>query len=210
MLMPHAAYLNAVKVENALLRAAVGDYGDEAAVLPLINFWHWLPQLQSAGLITFVQDVDGPWARIDWPELNAAACAGMLVGSSGELRVLHVAASIGDGRSIDRGDLPGGLDRRALVLVLAAIVRSPVGRRAGASLAPRPVAVAAPRCGGCALGSSSISPPPRTRCAPPHGEGVAEQVDVLPLQRQSFGLPETQGEGHCQRAALDVGRRNQD
>ena len=48
-----------VDVENALLRAAVGDYADEAAVLLLITFGHWLPQLQSARRITLEQDVDG-------------------------------------------------------------------------------------------------------------------------------------------------------
>jgi hypothetical protein len=40
---------------------------------------------------------------------------------SGELRVLQPAASIGDGRPVDLFALGGGLDRRALVLVLAAI-----------------------------------------------------------------------------------------
>jgi hypothetical protein len=110
---PRAADLDPVDVENALLRAAIGDYADEAEVLLLINFGHWLPQLQSAGLITLAQDIDGPWARIDWPELDAALCAGILVGSSGELRVLHAIASIADGHPVDLGDLAGGLDRRA-------------------------------------------------------------------------------------------------
>ena len=46
---PRAADLDPVDVEDALLRAAVGDCADEAAVLLLIDFGHWLPQLQSAG-----------------------------------------------------------------------------------------------------------------------------------------------------------------
>ncbi|SFF34967.1 hypothetical protein [Blastococcus tunisiensis] len=124
MFEPRAADLDLVDVENALVRAAVGDPADEAAVLLLINFGHWLPQLQSAGLINPEPDADGLWARIDWPELDAALCAGILVGDSGELRVLHSAASIADGRSVDLGDLAGGLDRRALVLVLAAITHA--------------------------------------------------------------------------------------
>ena len=121
---PSPADLDPVDLDTALLRAAVGDYADEAAVLLLSNFGHWLPQLQSAGLITLLQDVDGPWARIDWPELDATLCAGIVFGSSGELRVLHAAASIADGRPVDLGDLAGGLDRRALVLVLAAIAHA--------------------------------------------------------------------------------------
>ena len=82
---PRAAVLHPVDVENPLLRAAVGDYADEAAVLLLINLGHWLAQLQSAGLISLVPDDDGPWARIDWPELDAALCSGSLLDSSDEL-----------------------------------------------------------------------------------------------------------------------------
>src|SRR3954468_14184011 len=52
MFEPRASDLDLVDVENALLRGAFGDYADEAAILLLINFGHWLPQLQSADLIT--------------------------------------------------------------------------------------------------------------------------------------------------------------
>ncbi|TFV92987.1 hypothetical protein E4P40_00975 [Blastococcus sp. CT_GayMR20] len=121
---PRGGDLDPVDLENALLRAAFGDYADEAAILLLINFGHWLPQLQAAGLITVVEEAEGMWARIDWPELDAELCAGRLLGSSGELRVLHAAASVADGRPVDLGDLAGGLDRRALVLVLAAIAHA--------------------------------------------------------------------------------------
>jgi hypothetical protein len=47
-----------VDVETALLRGAVGDYADEAAVL-LIKFGHWLPQVQPSDLITLVADMGG-------------------------------------------------------------------------------------------------------------------------------------------------------
>jgi hypothetical protein len=50
--------------------------------------------------------------------------AGCLLGSSGELRVLHAAASIAEGRRVDLGDLAAGRDRRALALVLAAIAHA--------------------------------------------------------------------------------------
>ena len=63
---PRAADLDPVDVENALLRAALGDYSEEAAILLLITSGHWLPQLQQAGLISIDGNVDGEglWAHI--------------------------------------------------------------------------------------------------------------------------------------------------
>jgi len=121
-----AADLDPVDLEYALVRGALGDYADEAALLLLINFGHWLPQLQSAGLISLTGDIDGEglWAHIAWPHLGPALAAGVIVGSSGELRVLRPAASIADGQPIDLGDLAAGLDRRALTLLLAAIAHA--------------------------------------------------------------------------------------
>jgi len=126
MFEPRASDPDSVDVENALLRAAFGDYADEAAILLLINFGHWLPQLQSADLITLTPEVDGDgrWAQIAWPGLEPALSTGLIVGSSGEVRVLRAAASIADGRPIDLGDLAAGLDRRALTLLLAAIAHA--------------------------------------------------------------------------------------
>jgi hypothetical protein len=126
MFEPRASDLDSVDVENALLRAAFGDYADEAAILLLINFGHWLPQLQSADLITLTPEVDGEgrWAQIAWPDLEPALSTGLIVGSGGEMRVLRAAASIADGQPIDLGDLAAGLDRRALTLLLAAIAHA--------------------------------------------------------------------------------------
>lgn len=126
MFEPHAADLDLVDVETALLRGAVGDYADEAAVLLLINFGHWLIQLQAADLITLVPDLEGegPWAQIAWPDLESALSTGLIVGSSGEVRVLRAAASIADGHPVDLGDLAGALNRRALTLLLAAIAHA--------------------------------------------------------------------------------------
>jgi hypothetical protein len=39
------ADLDPVDLQNALFRGAVGDYADEAALLPVITFGRWLPQL---------------------------------------------------------------------------------------------------------------------------------------------------------------------
>ena len=53
-----------------------------------------------------------------------ALSADVIVGSSGQLRVLRAAASIADRHPVDPGDLAAGLDRRALTLVLAAIAHA--------------------------------------------------------------------------------------
>jgi hypothetical protein len=65
-LSPHAADLDVDDDETALVRCAVGDYADEAAVLLLITFGRWSPQLQVAGLIAVVSDIesDGMWTQI--------------------------------------------------------------------------------------------------------------------------------------------------
>lgn len=119
---PRAADLDLVDVENALLRAALGDYSDEAAILLLITSGHWLPQLQHAGLITVDGNVEGEglWAHINWPDLDGA----LRIGRSSDHQVLRAAASIADGHPVDLGDLAAGLDRHALTLVLAAIAHA--------------------------------------------------------------------------------------
>ncbi|CCH86258.1 conserved protein of unknown function [Modestobacter italicus] len=123
---PRAADLDPVGVENALLRAALGDYSDEAAILLLITSGHWLPQLQHAGLITLDGNVDGEglWAHIAWPDLDGALRIGTITGRSSDHQVLRAAASIADGHPVDLGDLATGLDRHALTLVLAAIAHA--------------------------------------------------------------------------------------
>ena len=125
---PRAADLDLVDVENALLRAAVGDYSAEAAVLLLVNSGHWLPQLQSAGLITIALDDDtfggGPWAAVQWGDLDGALRAGTVSGTGAQLRVLRAAASIAEGHPVDLGDLAAGLDRDDLALLLPAVAHA--------------------------------------------------------------------------------------
>jgi hypothetical protein len=125
---PRAADLDLVDVESALLRAAVGDYAAEAAVLLLVNSGHWLPQLQAAGLVAIALDDDalggGPWAAVQWGDLDGALRAGRIAGSGAQLRLLRAAAGIAEGHPVDLGDLAGGLDRRSLVLVLAALAHA--------------------------------------------------------------------------------------
>ncbi|GHE06922.1 hypothetical protein [Klenkia taihuensis] len=129
---PRAADLDPVDLESALLRAAIGDYTSEAAILLLANAGHWLPALAAADLITVDTDEDDTapptgqvpgvaWAAIAWTELDEAVRVGRIEGSSGQLRILRSAASIADGRPVDLGDVASGLDRRHLQLLLAAL-----------------------------------------------------------------------------------------
>jgi CO dehydrogenase/acetyl-CoA synthase delta subunit len=126
MFEPRAFHLDLVDVENALLRAAFGDYADEAAVLLLLNHGHWLSQLRSADLITLAPDIDdeGLWAQIAWTDLEPALSAGRIVGSDDDVQLLRAAASIADGQRIDLGDVAAGLDRHRLKLLLAAIAHA--------------------------------------------------------------------------------------
>ncbi len=123
---PIAADLDLDEVEVALLRAAVGDYAAEAAVLLLANDGYWLARLRAAGLIAVeAEPVGGQlWARIEWPELDAALAEGRLHGNQEELAVLRVAVSLADGRPVDLADVAVALDRRTLGLVLAALAHA--------------------------------------------------------------------------------------
>ena len=126
ILEPIAADIDPDEVEVALLRAAVGDYAAEAAVLLLANDGYWPARLRTAGLITVeAEPVGGQlWARIEWPELDAALADGRLPGSQEELVVLRVAVSLADGHPVDLADVALALDRRTLGLVLAALAHA--------------------------------------------------------------------------------------
>ena len=123
-----ATDLDLVDLESALLRAAVGDYAAEAAVLLLANSGQWLPRLQAAGLIDIPLDDDaddgGPWAAVLWAELDRALRTGAISGSGGELRLLRAAASLADGQPVDLADLTAGVDREQLTLLLAAVAHA--------------------------------------------------------------------------------------
>ncbi|MCZ2825399.1 MULTISPECIES: hypothetical protein [unclassified Modestobacter] len=122
---PRAVDLDPLDLESALLRAAVGDYAAEAAVLLLADSGHWLPRLQVAGLIAIALDADaadgGPWAAVQWADLDDALRSGVIGGSGGQLRLLRAAASLAEGQPLDLADLTAGLDRAELVLLLAAL-----------------------------------------------------------------------------------------
>jgi len=123
-----ASDLDPLDLETALLRAAVGDYALEAAVLLLADSGYWLPRLQAAGLVTIALDGDaadgGPWAAVQWNDLDAALRSGVIAGSSGQLRLLRAAASLAEGQPIDLADLTAAVDRTELTLLLAALAHA--------------------------------------------------------------------------------------
>jgi hypothetical protein len=125
---PQAIDLDLLDLESALLRAAVGDYAAEAAVLLLAESGHWVPRLQAAGLITIALDGDavdgGPWAAVQWGDLDRALRTGVIAGGPGQLRLLRAAASLADGQPIDLADLTAGVDRPELTLLLAALAHA--------------------------------------------------------------------------------------
>ncbi|MCO7218588.1 hypothetical protein [Klenkia sp. PcliD-1-E] len=132
---PRAVDEDPADLQSALLRAAVGDYGAEAAVLLLLNDGHWLPVLAAADLVFVDYDDDpaGPptgraagigWAQVAWTELEAAVRGGRIAGSAGQLRLLRAAASLADGQPVALGELAAGLDRPRLALLLAAIAHA--------------------------------------------------------------------------------------
>ena len=125
---PQAIDLDLLDLESALLRAAVGDYALEAAVLLLAETGHWLPRLQAAGLITIALDGDaadgGPWAAVQWSDLDGALRAGRIDGDPGQLRLLRAAAGLADGQPVDLADLTAGVDRAELTALLAALAHA--------------------------------------------------------------------------------------
>ncbi|SFD96010.1 hypothetical protein SAMN05216574_101438 [Blastococcus tunisiensis] len=125
MLQPPTAGFSVFEIKQALMRGAGGDHGTESGLV-LLMVGDWLPQLHRANLITVEACLDGscgdgPIAKLDWAVVAAALHEGRLAGSSGELTVLRVAASLAHGLLVDLGELAAGLDRQSIGAVQAAI-----------------------------------------------------------------------------------------
>jgi hypothetical protein len=106
-------------------------YCAEAAVGLLIGHERWLGRSDFVDqFVTMVDDDDAgvgtvtAMAAVEWPAAVAALEEGGLPCSSGEARVLRLAASIGAGMSVDLGDALCGLDRANLTLVAEAVLHA--------------------------------------------------------------------------------------
>lgn len=110
------------------LRAyARGVYPLEAGVELLIGHASWLHRddFVAAFLHTETSIIDGiELASIDWTGAIAALDAGALPSSSGEQRMLRLAASIAGGTPVSLRDTLPGLDHRNTSLVITAVLHA--------------------------------------------------------------------------------------
>jgi hypothetical protein len=113
---------------DALRAHARGLYSLEAAAELLINHRTWLRRTDFTTRFVHAALGDSPAAYINWPDAVTALDAGQLPCSSGEDRVLRLAASIADGTSVDLRDALTGLDCRNIDLLVQAVLHA-AGRR---------------------------------------------------------------------------------
>lgn len=109
----------------------------EAGVELLITHASWLHRgdFVDAFLHTETSIIDGlELASIDWTGAIAALDAGDLPSSSGEQRMLRLAASIADGTPVSLRDTLSGLDHRNTTLVITAVLHASGQRASHASL----------------------------------------------------------------------------
>jgi hypothetical protein len=111
---------------NAALRAcAAGFHPAEASVELLIAHHSWLTRNDFRD--RFVHYGTSPandavvLAEIDWTATVTAVNAGDLPASSGEYRMLRLAASIANGHPVDLCDCLTGLDHHNINLLISAI-----------------------------------------------------------------------------------------
>ena len=120
----------------ALRACAHGIYADEAACELLISHASWLHRGDFTGrfLNTGERITDGtPMASIDWTAAITALDAGELPCSSGEGKMLRLAASLGAGAPVNLRDTLTGIDARGVSLVITAVLHTS-GQRPGSQI----------------------------------------------------------------------------
>ncbi|WEH16939.1 hypothetical protein [Streptomyces sp. VNUA24] len=116
--------VDATELADTLTAAADGSPARRAAIGLLTGHGLWVKRLaERPGLL--LVDYSGPVPEpygVDWPKVVQALEGKELPASSGELRILALAASLADDAArIPLGDAVGGLDATNLDLVLRAI-----------------------------------------------------------------------------------------
>ena len=114
---------------HAALRAcARGLYPAEASVELLINQGVFLRRSDFRDRFvlmgTSITDGITTMAEIDWPTTITALDAGDLPCSSGEQRILRLAASLANGIPVDLRDALSGLDDRNIELTITAVLHA--------------------------------------------------------------------------------------
>ena len=115
----------------ALRACANGLYALEAGIEFLITHAHWLDRADFARFIstgTSITDGTTELALIDWAAAITALGAGELPCSSGERKVLHLAASLADHIPVSLAETITGLDDRNVQLLVRAVLHAS-GRR---------------------------------------------------------------------------------
>ena len=109
-------------ITSAVRAGAAGLYSLEAAC-ELIIGTGWLRRDDFARFVstgTSVTDGVTELAHIDWQSVISSCDAGLLPCSSGENRILRLAASIAAGIPVDLHDALSGLDQASISLVVGA------------------------------------------------------------------------------------------
>ena len=118
------------QLSAALRAAAAGIHPDEAAAGLIISHGVFLRRGDFTRHVETADSIgDGtPMAWIDWGAVITALDGGGLPASSGERRIVRIAASLAAGHPVSLRDAIPGLDQRSLGLVTAAI-RHAAGQR---------------------------------------------------------------------------------
>jgi hypothetical protein len=113
------------QLEDALLACACGIRHLEAGTSLLIDCGSWLHRDDFAGrFITTTASGGAVLASTDWEAAITAMHAGDLPASSGERRMLLLAASIAGGVPVSLCDTLVGIDRRNASLVVSAVAHA--------------------------------------------------------------------------------------
>jgi hypothetical protein len=120
--------LRPARLPSALRACAAGIHPLEAGTSLLIDCGNWLHRedFTSHFITTSTSISDGvtPMASTDWEAAIAALNAGELPCSSGERRMLLLAASMAGGTPVSLHDTLPGIDQRNARLVLNAIAHA--------------------------------------------------------------------------------------
>jgi len=112
-------------LEQALRACARGIRHHEAGTSLLIDCGHWLHRDDfTSRFIEHGTSGGTPTAATDWEAAITALHAGRLPASSGERRMLLLAASIAGGTPVSLSDTLPGIDRRNASLVVKAIAHA--------------------------------------------------------------------------------------
>ncbi|MGH3123212.1 MAG: hypothetical protein ACRDND_19645 [Streptosporangiaceae bacterium] len=125
-------------LDDALRAGAAGLYCAEAGTELLIACRSWLLRGDFGPFIIHAAPRAGQemTASVDWESAVTALDAGMLPCSSGERRVLRLAASIAGGIPVDLGEALTGLDRAGITAAARAVLHAGGHRGVTVALPP--------------------------------------------------------------------------